>query len=138
MASVAYHFNGQIQSDGELRLFEGSGGYAAGEQQRDFVFVDDVCRVNLWFLEHPDKSGIFNCGTGKAQTFNDVANAVIAWHGRGKIRYIPFPEGLKGAYQSYTQADLGQLRAAGCGVEFADVATGVSSYLDTLSAKASD
>jgi len=137
MASVAFHFNSQVLSDGELRLFAGSGGYGDGEQQRDFVFVDDVCRVNLWFLDHPGIHGIFNCGSGKAQTFNDVANAVIAWHGRGAIRYIPFPEGLKDAYQSYTQADLEQLRSAGCGVEFAEVASGVSAYLDTLSAKTS-
>ena len=133
MASVAFHFNNQLLGDAEVRLFEGSGGYGDGEQQRDFVFVDDVCNVNLWFLEHPDRSGIFNCGTGKAQSFNDVANAVISWHGRGKIRYIPFPEGLREAYQSYTQADLGALRAAGCPVEFASVEDGVKSYLDTLS-----
>jgi ADP-L-glycero-D-manno-heptose 6-epimerase len=138
MASVAFHFNRQVQEDGELRLFEGSGGYGDGEQERDFVFVDDVCAVNLWFLENPGISGVFNCGTGNAQSFNDVANAVIAWHGKGRIRYIPFPPGLKDAYQSYTQADLRNLRQAGCDVEFADVATGVHSYLDTLSGKGSD
>jgi ADP-L-glycero-D-manno-heptose 6-epimerase len=133
MASVAFHFNRQVQDDGELRLFEGSAGYGDGDQQRDFVFVDDVCDVNLWFLEHRDVSGVFNCGTGRPQTFNDVANAVIDWHGKGKIRYIPFPPGLKEAYQSFTEADLSKLRAAGCDVEFADVASGVRSYLDTLS-----
>lgn len=133
MASVAFHFNNQIVEDDEVRLFEGSDGYDDGEQRRDFVFVEDVCEVNLWFLEHRDVSGVFNCGTGRAQAFNDVANAVIAWHGHGGIRYIPFPDKLKGAYQSYTQADLGNLRRAGCEVEFADVATGVSRYLDTLS-----
>jgi ADP-L-glycero-D-manno-heptose 6-epimerase len=118
-----------------LRLFEGSGGFANGEQQRDFVFVDDVCAVNLWFLEHRDASGIFNAGTGRAQTFNDVANAVIDWHGRGQIRYIPFPDGLKSAYQSYTQADLRQLRSSGCDVDFRDVASGVKSYLDALATR---
>jgi ADP-L-glycero-D-manno-heptose 6-epimerase len=138
MASVAFHFDRQIRDSGELRLFEGSGGFGDGEQQRDFVFVDDVCAVNLWFLEHRDASGIFNVGTGRAQTFNDVANAVIDWHGHGKIRYIPFPDGLKAAYQSYTQADLRQLRGSGCDVEFRDVASGVSSYLDTLAARHAD
>jgi ADP-L-glycero-D-manno-heptose 6-epimerase len=132
MASVAFHFNNQILTDGEVRLFEGSGGYGNGEQQRDFVYVDDVCAVNLWFLEHREVSGIFNVGTGRAQTFNDVANAVIAWHGRGKIRYVPFPTGLKDAYQSYTQADLQQLRQAGCDTGFVDVAAGVGRYLDVL------
>ena len=132
MASVAFHFNNQINDDGEVRLFEGSDGYADGEQRRDFVFVDDVCDINLWFLEHRDVSGIFNAGTGKAQSFNDVADAVVAWHGKGKKTYIPFPDHLKGAYQSFTEADLSQLRAAGYDHEFHDVASGVASYLDTL------
>jgi ADP-L-glycero-D-manno-heptose 6-epimerase len=132
MASVAFHLNNQIIDDGEARLFTGTDGYADGEQQRDFVYVDDVCNVNLWFLDNPDVSGVYNCGTGKAQTFNDVANAVIKWHGKGKIRYIPFPDHLKGAYQSYTQADLSQLRKAGCDVEFRPVEEGVKDYLDQL------
>ncbi len=134
MASVAFHFNNQLQSDGEVRLFEGSDGYGDGEQQRDFVYVDDAVNVNLWYLDNPDVSGIFNAGTGRAQTFNDVANAVINWHGKGKIRYIEFPEHLKGAYQSYTQADLTHLRASGCDVEFRTVEDGVKDYLDQLCA----
>ncbi|MDH3619737.1 MAG: ADP-glyceromanno-heptose 6-epimerase [Gammaproteobacteria bacterium] len=132
MASVAFHLNNQILEDGEARLFEGSGGYGDGEQERDFVYVDDVCNVNLWFLDNPAVSGIYNTGTGRAQTFNDVANAVLKWHGKGKIRYIPFPDHLKGAYQSFTQADLTQLREAGCDVEFRSVEQGVSDYLDQL------
>ena len=132
MASVAYHFNKQAQTDGELRLFEGTGGYADGEQLRDFVYVDDVCAVNRWFLDHAQESGIFNTGTGKAQTFNDMANAVLAWHGKGKIRYIPFPEHLDGAYQSYTQADLTKLRGRGCDVRFRPVEQGVRNYLDAI------
>ena len=132
MASVAFHFNNQILNDGEARLFSGTDGYGDGEQLRDFVYVDDVCDVNLWFLQNPGVSGIFNTGTGRAQSFNDVANAVIKWHGKGKIRYIPFPEHLKGAYQSYTQADLTELRASGCDVEFRPVESGVKDYLDQL------
>lgn len=135
MASVAFHFNNQIIEDGEARLFEGSGGYGDGEQLRDFVHVDDVCAVNLWFLDNPGVSGIFNAGTGRAQSFNDVAAAVIAWHDSGEIRYIPFPEHLEGTYQSFTQADLSQLRAAGCDVEFRTVEAGVKDYLDQLPAK---
>ena len=134
MASVAFHFNNQVVADGEARLFAGSGGYGDGEQLRDFVYVGDVCDVNLWFLDNPSVSGVFNTGTGRAQSFNDVANAVIAWHGKGEIRYIPFPDHLKGAYQSYTEADLAQLRAAGCDVEFRPVEQGVPSYLDHLAA----
>jgi len=132
MASVAYHFNNQIRDDGEARLFTGTGGYADGEQLRDFVYVDDVCKVNLWFLDNPAASGIFNVGSGKAQSFNDVANAVIKWHGSGKVRYVPFPEHLSGAYQSFTQADLTQLRQAGCDVEFRSVEDGVQHYLDQI------
>lgn len=132
MASVAFHFNDQVQEDGEARLFSGSGGYDDGEQLRDFVYVDDVCAVNLWFLDNPGVSGIFNTGTGQAQSFNDVANAVIKWHQKGKIRYVPFPDHLKGAYQSFTQADLTQLREAGCDVDFQTVESGVKDYLDQL------
>ena len=133
MASVAYHFNNQVRDSGEVRLFEGSGGYGDGEQRRDFVYVDDVVAVNLWFLDNAGVSGVFNTGTGRAQTFNDVANAVIDWHGSGKITYIPFPDQLKGAYQSYTEADLTALRDAGCDVGFRPVEDGVPAYLDAIS-----
>jgi ADP-L-glycero-D-manno-heptose 6-epimerase len=132
MASVAFHFNNQVRADGEVRLFEGSGGYGDGEQLRDFVYVDDISAINLWFLDNPGVSGIFNAGTGRAQTFNDVANAVIDWHGSGEIRYIPFPDHLRGAYQSYTEADLTALRDAGCDVKFRPVEDGVRGYLDEL------
>lgn len=132
MASVAFHFNNQVLADGEARLFSGTDGYADGEQLRDFVYVDDICNVNLWFLDNPQVSGIFNAGTGRAQTFNDVANAVIKWHGKGKVRYVPFPDHLEGAYQSFTEADLTQLREAGCDVEFRPVEDGVKDYLDQL------
>jgi ADP-L-glycero-D-manno-heptose 6-epimerase len=132
MASVAFHFDRQLQESGECRLFEGSGGYADGEQRRDFIYVGDAVDVNLWFLDHPECSGIFNCGTGRSQSFNDVANAVIAWHGKGRIRYIPFPGQLQGSYQSFTEADLTQLRAAGCDVKFRTVEQGVKAYLDVL------
>ncbi len=132
MASVAFHLNNQVINDGWVRLFEGSNGYGEGEQRRDFVFVDDVVDVNMWFFEHTKKSGIFNVGTGRSQTFNDVANAVIEWHGRGQIKYIPFPEHLRGHYQSYTQADLTALRATGYTGTFKSVEEGVKLYLDRI------
>ncbi len=134
MASVAWHFHRQIAESGRCRLFEGSDGYGPGEQRRDFVHVDDAVAVALWFLDHPDRSGIFNVGTGRAQTFNEVARAVIAWHGRGEIEYVPFPEHLRGRYQSFTEADLTALRAAGCDVRFRPVEEGVPAYLDWLRA----
>lgn len=132
MASVAFHFNNQIRDTGHCKLFAGCDGYADGEQVRDFVFVGDVVDVNCWFMDNPTKSGIFNVGTGRSQSFNDVANAVINRHGRGTIEYIPFPEHLKGAYQSFTQADLTQLRAAGYNKPFMTVEDGVSLYLSQL------
>ncbi|MGH8280208.1 MAG: ADP-glyceromanno-heptose 6-epimerase [Gammaproteobacteria bacterium] len=132
MASTAFHFNHQILVDGVCRLFEGSGGYADGEQRRDFIHVDDVCAVNLWAWKHAKVSGIFNLGTGKSQTFNDVASAVIQFHGKGKIEYIPFPENLKGRYQSFTEADLSKLRAAGCDHKFMTVEQGVQKYMEWL------
>lgn len=132
MASVAYHFDAQVRSSGTARLFEGSEGYGDGEQRRDFVYVGDVVAVNLWFHGHPAVSGIFNLGTGKSQTFNDVANAVIRFHGRGNIEYIPFPAELQGCYQSFTEADISALHTAGYGESFQDVEHGVADYLSWL------
>jgi len=132
MASMAFHLRRQLRETGNLRLFAGCDGYGDGEQRRDFVYVDDVVDVNLWFLEHRDKSGIFNLGTGRSQSFNEVANAVIAWHGRGAIEYIPFPERLRGHYQSYTEADLTALRAAGYERALRSVEEGIPRYLDWL------
>ncbi len=148
MASVAWHFFNQFLDTGEVRLFEGSGGFAAGEQRRDFVSVDDVVKVNMWFLENQDRSGIFNCGTGASQTFNDVAvatvNAIRRAQGmagalgleelkaQGIIRYVPFPEGLKEKYQSFTEADLTQLRECGYEEAFSTVEQGVERYVEWL------
>lgn len=132
MASVAFHLNNQLKEGDEIRLFEGCDGYEHGEQRRDFVYVGDVVDINLWFLDNPSVSGIYNCGTGRSQTFNDVAHAVIAYHQRGAIRYIPFPEHLKGCYQSFTEANLEHLRSAGCQHQFKTVEQGVAMYMEWL------
>lgn len=149
MASVAFHQFHQFRAEGRVRLFGAYGGYAAGAQMRDFVFIDDVVAVNLWFLEHPEQSGLFNLGSGRAQPFNDVALSVVntlraqAGEDRldldgaaaaGLIDYIDFPDALRGKYQCFTEADLGALRAAGCNHAFADVQTGVASYMADLAA----
>jgi ADP-L-glycero-D-manno-heptose 6-epimerase len=147
MASVAFHQFNQFNEQGKVKLFGEYGGYGPGQQMRDFVFIDDVVAVNLWFLDNPHKSGIFNLGTGRAQPFNDVATAVLnavapgasgcstgELAARGLIEYIPFPDALRGKYQCYTQADLGKLRAAGCEHQFADVQTGVTKYMAALGA----
>lgn len=144
MASVAFHQFNQFHNEGKVKLFGEYGGYGPGEQKRDFIFVDDVVAVNFWFFDHPEKSGIFNLGTGRAQPFNDVATAVVNALGdergltaaaaatEGLIEYIPFPDALRGKYQCYTQADLTALRDAGCDHAFADVQTGVAKYMAAL------
>lgn len=132
MASVAYHNHLQVRHGETLKLFGAYNGYEAGMQSRDFVYVGDVVDVNLWFLDHPEKSGIFNLGTGRAEPFKAIGEAVIDYYGKGEIRYIDFPEELKGRYQSYTQADISQLRESGCDVEFKTVAEGVAAYLEQL------
>jgi ADP-L-glycero-D-manno-heptose 6-epimerase len=132
MASVAYHQHQQMLKGDTIKLFEGTQGYENGEQRRDFVYVDDVVNVNLWFLDHSDQSGVFNVGTGCSEPFNNVANAVIDFHQRGKIEYILFPEHLKGHYQNFTQADISRLREAGFKDEFKTVAEGVKAYLEWM------
>lgn len=113
-------------------ICEQESGYANGERRRDFVYVEDCVAVNLWLMRHPEKSGIYNLGTGQAQTFNQVAEAVIDWHGKGAIEYIPFPEHLAGAYQSFTQADISGLRTAGYEPPFHTVQEGVGKYMAWL------
>src|SRR5262249_1020002 len=135
-----------LHSDGKVKLFVGSGGYSNGEQRRDFIYVDDVVAVNLWLLERRDVSGIFNCGTRRAQSFNRLAaagiNAVNGTHlplhenlANGLIEYVPFPEALKGKYQSFTEADMSRLKAAGYPGEFMNVEQGVSAYVKELQGK---
>ncbi|MFY0991648.1 ADP-glyceromanno-heptose 6-epimerase [Halomonas sp. C05BenzN] len=132
MASVAYHHHTQISAGENVKLFGAWDGYDAGMQSRDFVYVGDVVDVNLWFLDHPDASGIFNLGSGRAEPFKAIGEAVIDFHGKGEIEYIDFPEELKGRYQSYTRADISRLRAAGYDAEFRTVAEGVREYLEWL------
>ncbi|MFO1265171.1 MAG: ADP-glyceromanno-heptose 6-epimerase [Rhodoferax sp.] len=147
MASVAFHQFHQFQKEGKVKLFGDYGGYPGGGQMRDFVYVDDVVAVNLWFFDHPAQSGIYNLGSGRAQPFNDVAITVVntlrtqqgeapltleqAVSG-GLVEYIPFPDALRGKYQCYTQADLTALRSTGCQHVFADVQTGVQRYVQWL------
>ena len=147
MASVAFHHYKQFCAERKVKLFEGSDGYANGEQKRDFVYVGDVAKVNLHFLDHPQASGIFNLGTGRAQSFNELAvanvNSCRALAGepnqtldellkQGFVEYIAFPEALKGKYQNFTQADLTKLRKAGYDAAFSTVEEGVAQYIQWL------
>ena len=128
MASVAYHFMNQLRDNGIVKLFAGTDGYADGEQRRDFVYVDDVVNVNLWMMENPQVSGIFNVGTGQSRSFNAIAKALIAAHGAGKIEYVPFPAHLKGAYQSFTEAKIELLRKAGYTASFHTLEEALNKY----------
>jgi len=134
MASVAYHHHTQICAGQNVKLFGAWEGYEAGMQSRDFIYVGDVVDVNLWFLDHPEASGIFNLGTGRAEPFKAIGETVVDYYGRGGIEYIDFPEELKGRYQSYTRADISRLREAGYDREFRTVAEGVREYLEWLNA----
>jgi ADP-L-glycero-D-manno-heptose 6-epimerase len=132
MASVMHHFTKQLKETGTIRMFEGSGGYANGEQRRDFVFVRDLARINMFFaglLPSENNSGpvqaVVNAGTGEARTFKAVAEALMLVHGPGKIEYIPFPGDLKNRYQHFTEADVRGLRAAGYADSFTPLEEGV-------------
>ena len=146
MASVAFHHFHQFRSEGKVKLFEGSHGFENGEQRRDFIYIDDVIKANLFFWNRPS-SGVYNVGTGRAQSFNDVAvsviNALRIANGQpalslrqavaqGTIEYIAFPPPLRGKYQAYTQADLGHLRAAGFDESALNVEQGVAAYVRWL------
>ncbi len=148
-SSVAFNAWEQLRDTGKVQLFEGSGGYAAGEQRRDFVSVEDVVAVNLAFLDHPLWSGIYNVGTGAASSFNEVALAAVnAWRGArklaphaladavaaGEIEYVPMPDKLVGKYQSFTEADISRLRAVGYGAPMRGVTEGVTAYVEWLMA----
>ena len=130
MASVAFHLNTQLNNGENPKLFEGSDSF-----KRDFIYVEDVAAVNLWFWEN-SVSGIFNCGTGRAESFQEVADAALNFHQKGEIEYIPFPEKLKGRYQAYTLADQTKLRAAGYDKPFKTVAEGVAEYMAWLNRNA--
>jgi len=126
MASMVYQLYRQLKTSGRARLFKGTDGYADGEQRRDFVFVDDVVRVNLALAEGPLRSGIFNVGTGESRSFNDAAKIIIAELGAGEIEYVPFPENLAGRYQSFTRAELSALRGAGYSAPFSSLENGIA------------
>ena len=133
MASVIFQLHRQLLESGEVKLFKGSGGYPDGEQRRDFVHIDDVVDVNLWFMNNNRASGIFNVGAGRSRSFNDIACQLIDWHAKGRVQYVDFPEDVLGAYQSFTQADISALREAGYRKPFTGLELGIRKYLDRIS-----
>ncbi|SNR60758.1 ADP-glyceromanno-heptose 6-epimerase [Desulfurobacterium atlanticum] len=128
MASVVFHFHNQILKEGKVKLFEGSENF-----KRDFIYVKDVVNVNMFFFENPDKKGIFNCGTGKARSFLDIAKIMQRLYDKDvKIEFIPFSEQLKGKYQTFTEADLTNLKKTGYEKSFTELEIGVKDYVQTL------
>jgi ADP-L-glycero-D-manno-heptose 6-epimerase len=125
MASMVYQLYKQLVEGGTARLFEGTDGYGNGEQRRDFISVEDVVKVNLFFADSPPVQGIFNLGTGQARSFNDIASTLIRLIGHGKIKYIPFPDDLRGKYQSFTEASVTALREAGYTEDFLSLEEGI-------------
>ncbi|WP_438467348.1 ADP-glyceromanno-heptose 6-epimerase [Marinomonas sp. PE14-40] len=134
MASVAFHLRNQVLAGENPKLFGAYDGYEAGGQSRDFIYVEDLVTTKLWFLDNPQASGIYNLGTGQAEPFKTIATTVISHYEKGEIEYIDFPDHLKGAYQSFTQADISKLREAGYQGDFRDLATGVKDYMTWLDA----
>jgi len=132
MASMVYQLYDQVKRTGVARLFEGTDGYGPGEQRRDFIYVGDVVGINLFFAEGKTQQGIFNVGTGTSRSFNDIARTLIALLGRGQIEYIPFPESLRGKYQSFTESDISRLRAAGYDRPFTSLEQGIGRLCDLL------
>jgi len=131
MSSVALRLFEEISRGETAKLFGAYGDYGPGGHERDFVYVEDVAAVNLW-LWQAGASGIFNCGSGRAEPFNTVAESVIAELGRGEVQYVDFPDHLRGRYQGYTRADISRLRAAGYDREFRDVRAGIKDYVRWL------
>ena len=131
MASMVFHGFNQIQEKGEIRLFKSCNpDYEDGGQLRDFVYVKDICSVILWMLKNQNVCGLFNVGTGRAQSFRELAEATF--HALGmvpNIVYIEMPEKLRGKYQYYTQANMDQLRSVGYNKIFANLEEGVTDYV---------
>ncbi len=137
MRSTPRVFGQQLKESGKVKVFGANETYAAGEHRRDFIHVDDIVRVKLWFFDNASPSGIYNLGTGVSRTFREVAETVIRYYGEGEIEFVPFPEQLKGAYQDFTEADPTALHGVGCDGSFMPIETGIPLYLDWLAERES-
>lgn len=135
MASIFHQIYRRMKLGGSPKLFKGTDGFGDGEQKRDFIYVKDVAKINLWCLDNDVASGIYNCGTGHAHTFNAVANAMLeSMHSKMKITYCDFPDELRGKYQSFTEADMKKLTAAGYKGGFTNFVLAVEEYCKFLEA----
>lgn len=134
MASMVFHLANQVRETGVARLFGEYMGFAPGESSRDFVSVEDLVEMNLFFFRNGGR-GIVNAGSGTLRTWNELAQAVIDTLGTGRIEYIPFPEGMVGKYQLGSRADLTLLRSMGYDRPFTSLEEGVRDYLSTQEAE---
>ncbi len=131
MASMIFHGYKQIQETGRIKLFQSyNPDYDDGDQLRDFVYVKDICSVICWLLQNKEISGLFNVGTGRAQSFKELAEATFYALGlEPNIEYIEMPEQLRKKYQYYTKAEMSSLREAGYLKDFMDLEAGVKDYV---------
>jgi ADP-L-glycero-D-manno-heptose 6-epimerase len=131
MASLVYKAYHQVEETGALKLFRSyNPQYKDGEFSRDFLYVKDCVDVLMWALENEDVNGIYNLGSGKARSWNDLAAALFTAMGKDKnIQYIDMPEEIRGAYQYYTEADMTKLRTAGYKTEFRSLEDSVADYV---------
>lgn len=131
MASMVFHGFNQIKESGKIKLFKSCNpDYADGEQLRDFVYVKDICNVIMWLLQNKQVAGLFNVGTGRAQSFRELAEATFhALDMKPNIEYIDMPEKLRGKYQYYTKAEMSKLFSEGYPYRFANVEEGVRDYV---------
>jgi len=133
-ASVVYKGFNSIQKTGSIKLFKSHNDkFKDGEFYRDFVYVKDCVEVMWWFLQNPNINGIYNLGSGKASSWNDLANAIFeALSLDPKIEYVDMPEAIRSQYQYHTEAPMAKLKKAGCPVEFHSIKEGVKDYVDYL------
>ena len=137
MASVIWHAYRQIQANGALKLFKSHrDDFKDGEQMRDFIYVKDLIEVCIFLMEHRKNSGIYNLGTGKARSFNDLGKATFAALGlESNIHYIDTPADIRDKYQYFTEANMAKLRAIGFTKEFTSLEEGVKDYVQNYLAK---
>ncbi|MDB2461332.1 ADP-glyceromanno-heptose 6-epimerase [Gammaproteobacteria bacterium] len=133
MASMAYKMNNEYLESKRISLFKGTGGYGHGEQKRDFIYIDDVVSINMFFMKE-SLHDIYNVGTGKAEPFNEIANNIFKYY-KDKDRnfnYIAMPENLVPKYQNFTEANIAKLKKAGYKYDFFGLEEGIKNYLNDL------
>lgn len=133
MASMAYKMNQEYLESKKISLFKGTGGYMDGEQKRDFIYIDDVVSINMFFMNESFHD-VYNVGTGRAESFNEIAKNIFKYYKDEDLNfnYIEMPEYLVPKYQNFTQANILKLREAGYSYDFFNLEEGIKNYLNDL------